>query len=301
MTLSFLTRRGLAALLAFATMAMMGCAAVGNPGDKIDEAQRLATSKKWAEAYQALESVFDARDSQIILRATELVRAHPEMMAAATRMVSPESYAELRERTGPNTGRDLFAIKLRRYEVFASTQEIQAARMKLEDAAIIERKLTQSQLDAESARKEAEIRMREEARLKHERELAELYRNQIIRRTELERLNDEAREAARFTCRNAVECSKAFSLTQVYIAENSSTKTQFANDTIIETYNPTKDNEIAMRAIRIAGAGTTSTIEFRAHCRLDKADNFNQYELCSNASTAHYKLYTAFIRSRLRN
>ena len=105
----------------------------------------------------------------------------------------------------------------------------------------------------------------------------------------------EARESARFTCKDKLECEKAFSLTQIYISEKSTMKIQTANDTIIETFNPTESTAIGMKAVKMPLKGNTAQIILTVVCK----DVAAYRELCIPRMTQFYSAYPAFINSSL--
>lgn len=109
----------------------------------------------------------------------------------------------------------------------------------------------------------------------------------------------EAEENAYFTCDDKTICDKAFSLTQIYINSTASQKIQLATDTIIETYNPTQDGNIAMRAIRTPGRGSSAIIRLTVTCRVDDRGIFDK--LCEMKKLDIYNGFRPYINKMLSN
>jgi hypothetical protein len=197
-----------------AVVSLLVACATGPTIDYLAEARKLIAAQQWGQAYTMLEPALVMKDNNIVAQAIELVVSNPAVMKAADEFfTSPRLKAYLQEK-GPQTGRDLANIKLASYRRVATEASSSQARINIDGA-----------FDSffEGARAK---RAERDARLK------------------------QAAAQARLTCDNALQCSKMFSLTQIFINQRSSMKVQTANDTIIETYNPTESLAIGMKAIK---------------------------------------------------
>lgn len=115
-----------------------------------------------------------------------------------------------------------------------------------------EKELKRLQVEEGKRRKEEEKRSKE---AEERRKIAELL---------------EAEKSAAFFCPDKANCDKAFSLTQIYLNQTADMKIQVATDTIVETYNPTEDGKLGLKATRIPGKGTSARIVLTAICKNEK-------------------------------
>ena len=106
----------------------------------------------------------------------------------------------------------------------------------------------------------------------------------------------KAERVARIDCQDKLGCEKAFSLTQIYISLNADMKIQVATDAVIETYNPTDDGKIAMKAIRMPHKGEGSTIILTVACK-DVSASF--FRLCAESRIKAYEGFAPFVRGSL--
>ncbi|GEM_PF-2056481 len=98
-------------------------------------------------------------------------------------------------------------------------------------------------------------------------------------------------------CKTRAACDKAFSLTKAYVQENSDMKIQFADDTMVFTYNPLRVGQVALRATRTPDAGDSATIRLDASCKgMNERDNFR---LCAHRMEAIYNGFKPYVESRL--
>jgi len=74
-------------------------------------------------------------------------------------------------------------------------------------------------------------------------------------------------------------------------------KIQVATDTIVETYNPTEDGKLGLKALRIPGKGTTATITLTATCKDEKG---HYAEVCRLGKIRAYKGFRPFIEQMLK-
>ena len=127
----------------------------------------------------------------------------------------------------------------------------------------------------------------EEARFKKEAEKAKLLAALI-----------QAAKGARFSCNGKAECDKAFSLTQIYLSENSDMKIQVATDTIVETYNPTDSMKIGIKATKQPKKGDRSEIVLTANCKDESNASFE--EVCNNKLLPIYREFPDFIKKSIQ-
>ena len=152
-----------------------------------------------------------------------------------------------------------------------------------------EKRDTESRLakEAEDARqKKIKEREDEEARRRKQDEL----------KAKAAELLDAEKSAIVF-CPDKPTCDKAFSLTQIYLNQTSDMKIQVATDTIVETYNPTEDGKLGLKAIRVPGKGTSAAITLTATCK----DERGQYvEVCRLGKILAYKGFRPFVEQMLK-
>ena len=86
-------------------------------------------------------------------------------------------------------------------------------------------------------------------------------------------------------------------MTQIFIVQHSDTKVQVANDTVIETYNPTGEMKISLKAIKVPRAGTTADVLLKVHCGDGKVTPAE--EVCHQKSLYVYEKFPQFIRENL--
>ena len=140
--------------------------------------------------------------------------------------------------------------------------------------------------EADQQKKLADLLKRQEA---DQREKAD--RLERIRRLKIDLADAESNASVR--CREKLECDKVFSLTQIFINDESDMKIQLATDSIVETYNSVDTGKIGMKAIRIPGVGTSAAIILTINC---KGDN----ELCWVKMTQKYRGFNSFISKMLK-
>ena len=101
-----------------------------------------------------------------------------------------------------------------------------------------------------------------------------------------------AKRVAVFRCADRLACDKAFALTQVFISTNSDMKIQMANDTIIETFNPTDTFAMGASAIKMPRSGASADILLNINC---KSKSRKELNLCLKKSELLYRMYPAFM------
>jgi hypothetical protein len=109
-----------------------------------------------------------------------------------------------------------------------------------------------------------------------------------------------AAERARYYCTTKDECQKAFSLTQIFISENADMKIQVATDTIVETYNATQEMNVALKAIKIPGAGTSSQIALSGNCKGLEREPDGISDLCVQKMLRIFRAYPDFMRDSVQ-
>ena len=108
----------------------------------------------------------------------------------------------------------------------------------------------------------------------------------------------DAIKKSRYICKNKNECEKAFSLTQIFISENSDMKIQVATDTIIETYNPSDFFKTGLKAVKIPRKSNVAEIVLTASCSHEGSDEEMQ-DFCNQKILSIYLAYPKFIKSVL--
>jgi hypothetical protein len=254
---------------ASALVSLLFACATGPTIDYLAEARRLIAAQQWEQAYTMLEPALVMKDNNIVAQAIELVVANPPVMKAADEFFTlPRLKAYLQEK-GPQTGRDLANIKLASYRRVASVASSAQARINIDDA-------FDSFFEDSKAKRAERI-----ARIK------------------------AAAAKARLTCDDALQCSKMFALTQIFINQRSTMKVQTANDTIIETYSPTNPFAIGMKAIKYPSRGTSADIVLSVVCNTEYGENEAKFEenleVCAKREIDRYESFVPYIRSNLSN
>ena len=254
---------------ASAVASLLFACATGPALDYLGEARKLIAAQQWEQAYTMLEPALMMPDNNIVAQAIELVVSNPPVMKAADEFFTlPRLKAYLQDK-GPQIGRDLANIKLPAYRRVASVASAAQARINIDDA-------FDSFLEDSKAKRAERI-----ARVK------------------------AAAAKARLTCDDALQCSKMFALTQIFINQRSTMKVQTANETIIETYSPTDTFAIGMKAIKYPSRGTSADIVLSVVCRIKYGDSDakweDELEVCAKREIDHYEAFAPYIRSSLSN
>lgn len=124
-------------------------------------------------------------------------------------------------------------------------------------------------------------------------------------RTSLSRnLDAELRAAAaqaKIMCSTRDECDRAYSLAQVYLARNATSKTQFSNDTITETFNPSGASSIGGRITRMPSSGGKWEVSMEAYCggRTGPTDE-QASRSCDSQLLKVYSGYADFVQSKVQ-
>ncbi|MDO9557613.1 MAG: hypothetical protein Q7J82_08565 [Coriobacteriia bacterium] len=223
-------------------VSLMFACATGPTIDYLAEARKFIAAQQWGQAYMMLEPALMTKDNNIVAQAIELVVSNPPVMRSADEFFTlPRLKAYLQEK-GPQTGRDLANIKLISYRRVATLDSSAQARINIDEA-------FESFFEDSKAKRAERI-----ARVK------------------------AAAAKARLTCDDALQCSKMFALTQIFINQRSTMKVQTANDTIIETYGPTNAFAIGMKAIKYPSRGTSADIVLSVACNTEYGDSETKFE-----------------------
>lgn len=150
------------------------------------------------------------------------------------------------------------------------------------------KKMLSKQEQLEKTKKEDEARLEREKK----EEQARLERQKI--RNDLH----VASSRARFPCQGKFKCEKYFSLTQIYISENSDMRIQLATDTIIETHNPSKLFYVGLKATKTPGKLDNAEIRLSATCK--DSDNDDYRDACNKKLILIYNNYPKFMQKALQ-
>lgn len=249
----------------------------------LERAGAAIAQQEWEVAYRFLEDGFLSSQPDVRDKALAMAHQYPQILAAGTRTFSPENISKTLSAHGPDRGVDLERRRLEMFKVVATAAAYEMAKSNIDSAAVavdMERKEQQRLIDEKNRKDEqahAEI-----ARKKQQAQLVLL----------------EAAQKSRFLCQNKTECEKAFSLTQIFVSENSDMKIQVATDTIIETYNPTEAMKTTLKAMKIPRRADTAEIVLTASCRDESHESFK--DICDRKLLSIYLAYPAFLQSALR-
>lgn len=75
-----------------------------------------------------------------------------------------------------------------------------------------------------------------------------------------------AAEEAKLTCNSKDECEKVYSLAQIYLTGIATSKIQFSNDTITETYNPKEFSDIGGKVTKIPSSKNQWEVQLELYC-----------------------------------
>lgn len=271
------------ALVAFAVL--VSACATPRPAafSYMDRADAAIARQDWEVAYRFLEDGFISSQPGIRERAISLARQQPIVISVGAQTFSPESISKTLLAHGAERGVDLERRRLDMFKVVATPAVYATAKSNVDAAAVtvdIERKERQ-RLANEKQRKDDQVRADAERRK---------------RQLHLDLIG--AAQKSRFLCQNKIECEKAFSLTQIFVSENSDMKIQVATDTIVETYNPSESMKTALKAIKIPMRGDSAEIVLTASCRDEGHESFK--DICDQKMLSVYVAYPSFLQSALR-
>lgn len=78
-------------------------------------------------------------------------------------------------------------------------------------------------------------------------------------------------------------------------------KIQVATDTIVETYNATQEMNVALKAVKVPGAGASSLIALSGSCKAHDRDPDGISDSCVQKMLRIYRAYPEFMRNSVRN
>jgi hypothetical protein len=294
--MNFLSR-----LLALAALSLISACTTPPQIDYFGKAKEAISQGKWMQAYLMLERPLASSDRQDIATAMRIALEQPEVLKAADSNFEVVSLHAYMVERGKNTGRDLSLIRLQSYRHIATSEGLAKAQRNISVA-------HETFFSAEDlARKERERvqAVGVEVRLAKEKKEAAERRKELLAAAAIRvlRVNASA-ERARFTCRDSFECNKAFALTQIFISENSNMKIQTANDTIIETFNPSDLGSIGMKAMKFPRSGSANEIIITISCKTEtKVESIEEESenLCANFKVSLYEQFVPFVQRNLKN
>lgn len=248
---SELTMRALFTL--FLTSLLIACASP--PRGYLDLAEDYIDDEDFIVGYRFLERGLTSEYPKIKARAIELYESEPEVRAAAAKTFSYETLIKNSEVRHFDSGPAIEKQRLQSYAVVATNDELRVASDNYQKYLKFNAKAKEvaEAADAVIAAKE---KAAADAALEKERE------EKIKRFAAFER----SKAKAIFPCKNRQECEKAFSLTQIYIANNVDMKIEMANDTVIQTHNPIKAYTMGASAFKVPTSGTSAEIRLIAKC-----------------------------------
>ncbi|MDO9454095.1 MAG: hypothetical protein Q7J29_14750 [Stagnimonas sp.] len=240
----------LRSLLLVSVIALLSaCATQGQ--NYLDRAQTEIGKRNWDVAYRLVEDGLITTNAANRERAVAMVAQNPQLLTAAEATFSAPRLRASMASYGSKEGARIEGQRVLMYSVVASPAAVRVARANLDRAIADREQLERENSDSMARSKEEEERKSAEAR----RRFADLQ----------SRMNTAAANA-RYTCADALQCSKVFALTQIYITEKATMRIQTANDTILETFNPVKFADTGMRAIKVPRAGTSAEVRLEVSC-----------------------------------
>ncbi|WP_157421938.1 hypothetical protein [Acidovorax sp. Root219] len=106
---------------------------------------------------------------------------------------------------------------------------------------------------------------------------------------------------AKITCSAKDECDRAYALAQVYLARTATSKTQFSNDTITETFNPSGAGSIGGRITRMPIFGGKWEVSLESYCGSGSGPSDVQTSRSCDAQLLNVYLgYADFVQSKVR-
>jgi len=241
-----------------------------------------------------LEDWFVATNPEAKAKALALAGQYPQVLIAGSRTFTPESISKTLSAHGDDRGVDLERRRLEMYRIVAAVSDYESAKSNVDSAAVgVDRRREEQRRLSEEQRIE-EQRIANERRKNDEEARAEMERKRLQRRVAVM----EAANKSRLFCQSHAECQKAFSLTQIFVSENSDMKIQVATETIIETYNPTDSMKTGLKAVKIPRRADSAEIVVTASCRDEGRESFK--DICDEKLLSIYRAFPIFIHSALR-
>lgn len=266
----------------------------------LDRAEAAIAERHWERAYAFLEDGFTTANVANRERSLALVKSYPMILEGGAASFSVPRLVRMIDSNGLVAGPRHELKRLEMYRVVASPAAVLQA----------EQNIAEAFAQVKQSRELEEFRKaKDQARIEQEK-TEELARMEKAKQDDLERqaVTEKARQAlaarmavavpaAKISCKDALQCSKTFALTQIYIVEHSKMKIQSANDTIIETFSPVEPNVIGARATKIPRAGTTALITLDIFCGKPKTES--DIYACMRESVDVYEGYAPFIERML--
>jgi hypothetical protein len=266
----------------------------------LENAEMAIAQRNWERAYLFLEDGLITENLANRERALALVKANPQVLVGAAATFNTDRLVRMIDANGLVAGPRQELKRLDMYRVVATPAAALQAEQNIAEAFA----QVKSKRDLEEFRSSENL-----ARIEREKadELARMEKakaDELARQAQTEKDREalllriaQAIPMAKVSCKDALECSKTFALTQIYIVENSKMKIQSANDTIIETFTPTDPRAIGVRATKIPRSGTTALISLEVFCSSPRA----QADIygCMSASVGVYEGFAPFIQRML--
>lgn len=259
---------------------LTGCGSMSK--SYLDRAEAAIADRNWETAYRHLEDGFITDNVANRERALALVKQYPALLTGGAATFSVRQLIRMIDSNGLIAGPRHELSRLEMYRVVASREAVLHA----------EQNIAEAFAQVKQARELEALRLAE-SRAEIERAKAETAKQ----REAISARMTQAARAAMVACKDSLECSKTFALTQIYITEHSKMKIQSANDTIIETFTPTEPHVIGARATKIPRAGNTAMVSLDVFCGKPK-DTQDIYN-CMVASTKVYEGFPSFIQRTL--
>lgn len=225
--------------------------------------------------YRLLEDALLSDDKASMDRAIDLYHSHPLLRVAAAKTFSTDAIEKSFKDNGTATATAVERHRLRQYAVIATNEELESALAVIEMIEGHDRNIEAEKAKQRRARADAAV----EETLSLKRDL------------------EASRAKAFFRCNDAIQCEKAFALTQIFISTHSDMKIQMANDTIIETFNPNKEGVMGATAIKFPLEGSSAEIRLAVSCKV--SDFTETINTCLLASTQMNLAFNRFMRLRL--
>lgn len=247
-------------------LVIAGCATNSSSsylGLGVDAAKKYAEKQQWAKAYIALEASLGESPNRD--KAIEIFNSIDGFRSGARETFSFEYLtSQINQRT-IGTAYAFESQRLKVYKTVASDQDYLTAQKNFERAfGEYERTMV------ERERFSKEIKEKEEVDAAQRRANEEAEKERLARdRLELKSRYEASRAIAKFECSNELACTKAFSLAEIFVAENSDLKIQVVSRSIIETYNPTEEGKFGGRIVKMPHKGTSNIIFYTPVCKSD--------------------------------
>lgn len=126
---------------------------------------------------------------------------------------------------------------------------------------------------------------------------AQLQANATQRQALAERVAKAARDST-FICADEKECNKAWSLTKIYIQDNTDMKIQLSDDTVVSTYNPIKFGYVGLRATKTPDRGDSAVIKIDVVCKGYEGGSGMFFNECANRMAGIYEGYSKFMQGK---